>query len=147
MLALELLLGVGLVILHRNVSLGLSFLISVAGVFILAPICGYIAFSSATMWMNFIPIIVAVLIHQLYDNAEEYRKLLAAQAQAGKSAHASLDSSGTDAEKKPSASNREQAPTVAPSSPNSPESQTLTSATSSHAPSDHARSPDQQIIG
>jgi len=102
MLGLELVLGVGLVILHRYVSLGLSFLISVVGAFILAPICGYIAFSSATMWMNFIPIIVAVLIHQLYDNAKEYRKLyIAAQCKNAKLPAEPQPSSSTLINKEP----------------------------------------------
>jgi CHASE2 domain-containing sensor protein len=102
MLGLEVALGVGLVILHRYVSLGLSFLISVVGAFILAPVCSYIAFSSATMWMNFIPIIVAVLIHQLYDNAKEYRKLyVAAQAKNEKPSADSPPSSEAAADKEP----------------------------------------------
>jgi CHASE2 domain-containing sensor protein len=36
------------------------------------------AFSSLAYWADFAPVIVAVLIHQLYDHAQEYRRLLKA---------------------------------------------------------------------
>jgi CHASE2 domain-containing sensor protein len=36
------------------------------------------AFSSLAYWMDFAPIILGVVIHQLYDHAQEYRRLLKA---------------------------------------------------------------------
>ncbi len=75
MLVLEILVGIGLVALNHFLTMGRALVVSVFAVFTVAPVCSFLAFSSFTMWMNFVPIIVAVLVHQLFDHANEYRRL------------------------------------------------------------------------
>jgi hypothetical protein len=36
------------------------------------------AFSSFAYWIDFAPVVLGVVIHQLYDHAQEYRRLLKA---------------------------------------------------------------------
>lgn len=77
MLILEILGGVSLVFLHYRLKskVGLALILSLFAIPIAALIFSYIAFSSLALWANFIPILVAILIHELHHHAVEYKRL------------------------------------------------------------------------
>jgi CHASE2 domain-containing sensor protein len=73
MFLLEILVGLGLAVLHYYRPKAVPF--GVVGVLLLAPICSYLAFSSFAMWVNFVPILIAVILHQGYDLAHDNHML------------------------------------------------------------------------
>ncbi|HEV8713783.1 MAG TPA: CHASE2 domain-containing protein [Candidatus Binatia bacterium] len=75
MLLLEIGVGILLVVLYHYCRLGTALLLSFTLFPVLALICSFLAFSSLGFWANFVPILTAVLIHQLYDHAKEYRRM------------------------------------------------------------------------
>jgi CHASE2 domain-containing sensor protein len=58
---------------HRNLMMGLA--LSLLAIPIVAVTGSYLAFSTAARWFNFIPVLIGVLIHELYDRAREYKQL------------------------------------------------------------------------
>jgi CHASE2 domain-containing sensor protein len=54
---------------------GQAMLLSLIGLLILPLISSYLAFSTLARWLNFVPIIVGVLLHQLYEHGREYHHL------------------------------------------------------------------------
>lgn len=84
MLLLEIVGGVGLVLLHRSVSLGRAMLLSLVGIPVLALASSFFAFSSLAYWANFVPILVSVLIHELYDHSREHVRMYETLKRLGK---------------------------------------------------------------
>lgn len=76
MLLFDLLAWIALVAIYYFCRLGIALWISLAGIPILSLTGSLVAFSSLAYWANFAPIVLGVLIHQLYDHAIEYRRLL-----------------------------------------------------------------------
>jgi len=75
MLILELLCGIFIVILHHKLNLRAALTFSLVLIPFIALSCSFFTFSSFALWGNFIPILVAVLIHQMYDHAVLYRRM------------------------------------------------------------------------
>jgi len=75
MIFLEMLAGYFLVFLHHRFRLATALFISLVCIPIFAFSISYFAFSSLALWANTVPLLIAVLIHQLYDHAKEYRKM------------------------------------------------------------------------
>jgi CHASE2 domain-containing sensor protein len=80
MFGLEIMASVVLVYIHwlfvrGRLRLLTALLLSLVAIPVLALAASLLAFSSVAYWMNAIPILAAVLIHQLYDHAEHYREL------------------------------------------------------------------------
>jgi CHASE2 domain-containing sensor protein len=67
---------IALVAVYHFFRLPVALWISLVGIPVLALMGSLLAFSSLAYWADFAPIIIAVLIHQLYDHASEYRRLL-----------------------------------------------------------------------
>jgi CHASE2 domain-containing sensor protein len=88
MLFAEIVIGFGLSYAHYRWKPRAALLISLLAIVVVSPFASFIAFSSAAMWVNFVPILTAVLIHELYDQAQERRKL-EAELQAFRTAAAS----------------------------------------------------------
>jgi CHASE2 domain-containing sensor protein len=74
-LILDMICGLILVLIHYRLRLALAVAISLVAIPLLA-ICGSaIAFHTFAWWINFVPITLGVLIHQLYNHAAEYQRL------------------------------------------------------------------------
>ncbi|MEK6300316.1 MAG: CHASE2 domain-containing protein [Acidobacteriota bacterium] len=84
MLLLEIIGGACLVFLNRSFSLGWAVLLSCVGVPVLALAGSFFAFSSLAYWANFVPILVSVLIHELYERAREHWRMYEALKGLGK---------------------------------------------------------------
>jgi CHASE2 domain-containing sensor protein len=67
---------IALVAIYYFCRLAIALWISLVGIPILSLMGSLFAFSSLAYWADFAPIIIGVLIHQLYDHASEYRRLL-----------------------------------------------------------------------
>jgi CHASE2 domain-containing sensor protein len=76
---LDILVGILLVVLHRLFSLRLALLLNLAAIPILSLVASYVVFSSFSRWLNFAPLVVGVLIHELYHQARDYERVLHAQ--------------------------------------------------------------------
>lgn len=100
MVFLEVLGGYLLVLIHHRFSLRAAVIISLIGIPFIALTACYLAFSSFGLWANAVPIFVAVLIHQLYEHANEYRKM-AAEALKNNAAAPPADESETVEEAEP----------------------------------------------
>ncbi len=74
-LVLEILVGMVLVVLHYSFSLGWAVILSIVAIPVLTCLGSWLAFNTFALWASFIPIVVSVLIHQLYDHAKEYRRM------------------------------------------------------------------------
>ena len=61
-------------------QLGKSLLLSLIALVILPPLFSYLAFSTLGRWFNFAPMLVGVLMHELYEHGKEYGELRAAHA-------------------------------------------------------------------
>jgi CHASE2 domain-containing sensor protein len=61
--------GIFVVCLHYFFRLRLAFRLSLLAMPVLSLISSYVAFSSFSRWFNFVPVLVGVLIHELYDHA------------------------------------------------------------------------------
>lgn len=72
---MEILIGVLLVWVHHHFDLGAALLVSLLVIPFLLFVGSYVAFSTLAFWGNFVPIFLAVLIHQLYDHGRLYRDL------------------------------------------------------------------------
>jgi CHASE2 domain-containing sensor protein len=79
---LETVLGLFLAwVLHRlDDRLTLVLVISLIAMPVLSIVGSYFAFKTFALWFNFVPVVVSVLIHQLYEHAREYQRLRAARA-------------------------------------------------------------------
>jgi CHASE2 domain-containing sensor protein len=60
---------------HKK-EIGKALVWSLTITFVAAPLGSLLAFSTLAYWANFVPILVGVTIHQLYDQAKHYRDLL-----------------------------------------------------------------------
>ena len=56
-------------------QLGKALTLSLLCLVVVPPICSFIAFSTLGRWFNFVPMIVGVLLHELYDHGREYYHL------------------------------------------------------------------------
>jgi CHASE2 domain-containing sensor protein len=73
---------IALVAVYYFCKLSVALWVSVLAIPLLSLAGSLFAFSSLAYWMDFAPVVVAVLIHQLYDHAQEYRRLLKQAAMA-----------------------------------------------------------------
>lgn len=76
MLLLEIVGGLGFVMLHHRLNLGLALLLSILLIPLLSMLFSLIAFHSLAYCLYFVPILTIVVIHQLYEHAKEYRNML-----------------------------------------------------------------------
>jgi CHASE2 domain len=60
--------------------LALALAISLLVIPLLCLVGSYVAFSTLALWFNFVPVVVSVLIHELYEHAREYQELRARHA-------------------------------------------------------------------
>lgn len=74
-LILDLLCGVALVVIHQRFRLFWALVISLVAIPVLCLIGSLAAFSTMARWLNFAPVVLGVLIHQLYDHAREYARM------------------------------------------------------------------------
>jgi CHASE2 domain-containing sensor protein len=85
---LEIFDGFVLLFLFQRFRFGKAILLGVVAIPILSMTCSLIAFRSVAFWAYFAPILVAILVQQLWEQAKEYRKTLTkdlADGEAGKS--------------------------------------------------------------
>ena len=68
--------GLTLVLIHHLFSIRTALGLSLIAIPVLSFCGSYLAFTTLAWWVNFVPMIVGVLIHQLYDHTKEYRRLL-----------------------------------------------------------------------
>lgn len=61
-------------------QLGKALLLSLIALVILPLVFSYLAFSTLGRWFNFVPVLVGVLLHELYEHGKEYGELRAAHA-------------------------------------------------------------------
>lgn len=78
MVILEILGGIALVVIHHRLEMRTAMFVTLLAIPVFALVSSFLAFSSLALWANFVPLLLGVLIHQLYDHAKEYRRLLAA---------------------------------------------------------------------
>ena len=71
----DLVCGVLLVIIHHRFRLGTALLLSLIAIPVFCLLGSFVAFSTMARWFNFAPVILGVLIHQLYDHARQYAKM------------------------------------------------------------------------
>jgi CHASE2 domain-containing sensor protein len=69
MVALEILLGLMLLVAGCFLSTRWALLVNLAVFALAAPIGSYIAFSTKTYWANFVPMLFGMMMHQLYHDA------------------------------------------------------------------------------
>jgi CHASE2 domain-containing sensor protein len=69
---------IALVAVYRFCQLSIALWISIVAIPLASLAGSLFAFSSFAYWVDFAPVILAVVIHQLYDHAQEYRHLLKA---------------------------------------------------------------------
>lgn len=75
--------GLTLLLLFHHFWLGTAVLLSVIAIPILAMACSLVAFWSLAFWSYFVPVLIAILSQQLYDQAKEYRKRFVRQLYEG----------------------------------------------------------------
>jgi len=77
MLVLEILVGLALVTLHYYFYSSLEWVmtLSIVAIPVLTCLCSWLAFNTFSLWASFIPIVVSVVIHQLYDHARECQRI------------------------------------------------------------------------
>ncbi|HXO37252.1 MAG TPA: CHASE2 domain-containing protein, partial [Candidatus Acidoferrum sp.] len=73
---LDILAGTILVWFSYRFQLATALLLSLLAIPLFSLTSSYLAFSSLARWFNFVPVIVGVLIHELYHHAREYHHLL-----------------------------------------------------------------------
>jgi len=76
-LLFDLVCGVLLVIIHHRFRPLAALTLSLIAIPVLCLGGSYLAFSTMARWFNFVPVIVGVQIHQLYDHAKDYSRLQA----------------------------------------------------------------------
>ena len=76
MLLFDFVAWIALVAVYYFCRLPVALWISIVAVPLFSLAGSLFAFSSLAYWADFAPVVVAVLIHQLYDHAQEYRRLL-----------------------------------------------------------------------
>jgi CHASE2 domain-containing sensor protein len=76
MVALEVISGLFIVFLNRKLDVRPALLLSLAYVALLAPLASLMLFYTLAYWANFVPILVGVILHQVYEQAESYHRLL-----------------------------------------------------------------------
>lgn len=76
-IGLEILSGVLLVAVHHRLHArpGRALIVSLVLMPILVLASSLIAFSTLALWFSFVPVVISVLIHQLWEHAREYQKL------------------------------------------------------------------------
>jgi len=74
---LQILNGLVLLVLFQLYRLGHAVLISILSIPLLALLCSFIAFWSLAQWAYFLPVLLAVLLQQVYDQLKDMRKRLA----------------------------------------------------------------------
>ena len=74
MTAVEIGFGLVLIAIHRISGVRTGLLLSLLAFLIIGPIGSYIAYSSYALWANFIPVLIAVLMHEFYDQARSHEK-------------------------------------------------------------------------
>jgi CHASE2 domain-containing sensor protein len=67
---------IALVAIYYFCRLSIALWTSIVAIPLLCLAGSLFAFSSLAYWADFAPVVIAVLIHQLYDHAQEYRRLL-----------------------------------------------------------------------
>jgi CHASE2 domain-containing sensor protein len=76
-LLFDLVCGVLLVVVHHRFRPSLALALSLIAIPVFC-LCGsYLAFSTMARWFNFVPVVVGVQIHQLYDHAKDYSRMQA----------------------------------------------------------------------
>jgi CHASE2 domain-containing sensor protein len=76
-LLFDLVCGVLLVIIHHRFRPFAALTLSLIAIPVFC-LCGsYLAFSTMARWFNFVPVILGVQIHQLYDHAKDYSRMQA----------------------------------------------------------------------
>lgn len=85
MVLLDILCGLAIVALNHRFSVGKALFWSLALAVVAAPASSFLTFSSFAYWASFVPVMVGVAVHQLYDHAVEYRKLLQKEVSVPKS--------------------------------------------------------------
>ena len=77
MVVLDLATGALLVFISYRypLQLGKALMLSLLSLVVVPPLCSLIAFSTLSLWFNFVPMIVGVLIHELYEHGREYSHL------------------------------------------------------------------------
>ena len=76
MIALEVIGGLVIVLLHRTLGIRNAFRASVIGIPIIAVISSMIAFFTFSLWGSFASVMVAVLIHELYGSAVQHSRVV-----------------------------------------------------------------------
>lgn len=76
MVIFDLVAWVALVAVYYFCRLSIALWISIVAIPLVSLAGSLFAFSSFAYWMDFAPVILGVVIHQLYDHAQEYRRLL-----------------------------------------------------------------------
>ena len=67
--------GILIVVIQFYFAPRVAVLLSILAIPVLSLAGSYLAFASFARWFNFVPMIVAVLIHELYDQGKAYRDL------------------------------------------------------------------------
>jgi hypothetical protein len=80
-IALDVLAGIGLVVLSTVLDFFPAVVVSLIGIPLFAVAVSFFAFSSSVLWFDFVPMLVGVFLHELYDHAQEYTKLRAELAE------------------------------------------------------------------
>jgi CHASE2 domain-containing sensor protein len=75
MLVMEILIGAAMVIIYSYFSFKRALLVSLIGIPVLSLLASLVAFSALAYWTDFAPVLVAVVIHQLYDHGREYLQI------------------------------------------------------------------------
>ncbi len=71
----DLVCGALLVVIHHRFRLLRALILSLLAIPVFCLFGSYLAFSTMARWFNFAPVILGVLIHQLYDHAKQYSKM------------------------------------------------------------------------
>jgi len=71
----DLVCGVLLVVIHHRFRLLHALILSLLAIPVFCLFGSYLAFSTMARWFNFAPVILGVLIHQLYDHAKQYSRM------------------------------------------------------------------------
>lgn len=73
-LALGVLAGLALCLLFQHFSVGKALLLSIAAVPLLSIACSLVAFRSTAYWVYFVPVLIALLSQQVFEQAKDYRR-------------------------------------------------------------------------
>ncbi|MGP6158919.1 MAG: CHASE2 domain-containing protein [Vulcanimicrobiaceae bacterium] len=79
-IALDILAGIALVVINCVFDFFPAVIISLVGVPVLAVAVSFLAFSSSVLWFDFMPMLIGVFLHELYEHAKEHTELRAEHA-------------------------------------------------------------------